>query len=42
MENLQDWLAQLGPVATCTAIAVLFLFASIAGWYAGNWIHRLR
>jgi hypothetical protein len=42
METLQDWLGQLGPVANFTAIAVIFLLASIAGWYVGNWIHWLR
>jgi hypothetical protein len=42
MENFQDWNEQLGPVAVFASIPILFLAASIAGWYAGNWIQWLR
>jgi hypothetical protein len=42
MDILQDWIEQLGSVAISSATAILFLIASIAGWYAANWIKWLR
>jgi len=37
-----DWIDQLDPVAALPSIALLFLFASILGWYAGSLIQWLR
>lgn len=42
MEKFEGWIDQLGPVGLYSLIAVVFLTASIAGWYAVNWILRLR
>lgn len=42
METSLDWIEQFGPVAIFPAIAIVFLIASIFGWYAGNWIQWLR
>jgi hypothetical protein len=42
MEYLEDWIDQLSPVAFYTSVGILFLTASIAGWYVVNWIEWLR
>jgi len=35
MNYLQNWIEQLNPLAAFPSIAMLFLIASIAGWYVG-------
>ena len=45
MNYLQNWIEQLNPLAAFPSIAMLFLIASIAGWYVGNliqWFRRLQ
>ena len=42
MNYLQNWIEQLNPLAAFPSIAMLFLIASIAGWYVGNLIQWLR
>ena len=42
MSYLQDGIDQLSSVAALPSIAVLFLIASILGWYVGSLIQRLR
>jgi hypothetical protein len=42
MVDLQRYVDQLSPAATLPLIALLFLIASILGWYVGNLILRLR
>ena len=37
-----NWIDQLSPVAPLPALAVLFLIASILGWYVGSLIQWLR
>jgi hypothetical protein len=41
MSYLQDCIDQLNPVAALPSIAVLFLIASILGWYVGSLIQWL-
>jgi len=42
MSYMQNWVDQLNPVAAFPSIAIVFLIASIAGWYVGNLIQWLR
>ena len=42
MSYMQNWVDQLNPVAAFPSIAIIFLIASIAGWYVGNLIQWLR
>jgi hypothetical protein len=42
MIYLQNWIDQVNPMAALPAIAILFLTASIAGWYEGNLLQWLR
>ena len=42
MSYLQDGIDQLSSVAALPLIAVLFLIASILGWYVGSLIQWLR
>jgi hypothetical protein len=42
MIYLQNWIDQVNPMATLPSIAILFLIASIAGWYVGNLLQWLR
>jgi hypothetical protein len=42
MNYLQNLIDQLNPTAALPSIAILFLIASIAGWYVGNLILWLR
>ncbi|MBT1517670.1 hypothetical protein KIP88_46245, partial [Bradyrhizobium sp. SRL28] len=42
MSYLQDGIDQLSSVAALPSIAVLFLIASILGWYMGSLIQWLR
>jgi hypothetical protein len=42
MNYLQNWIEQLNPLASLPSIAMLFLIASIAGWYVGNLIQGFR
>jgi hypothetical protein len=42
MSFMQNWIDQLNPMAVFPSIAILFLVASIAGWYVGNLIQWLR
>ena len=37
-----NWIDQLSPVAALPSIALLFLIASILGWYVGSLIQWLR
>jgi hypothetical protein len=41
MNTLHNWFG-LNPMAVLPSIAILFLIASIAGWYVGNLIQWLR
>ena len=36
------WIDQLNPIAGHLSIALLFLIASIVGWYVGSLIKGLR
>jgi hypothetical protein len=42
MSYMKNWVDQLNPVAAVPSIAIIFLIASIAGWYVGNLIQWLR
>jgi hypothetical protein len=42
MNYLENWIEQLNPLAALPSIAILFLIASIAGWYVGNLIQWFR
>jgi hypothetical protein len=42
MSYMQNWVDQPNPVAAVPSIAIIFLIASIAGWYVGNLIQWLR
>jgi hypothetical protein len=42
MNYLQNWTEQLNPLASLPSIAMLFLIASIGGWYVGNLIQWFR
>jgi hypothetical protein len=42
MMYLQDSIDQLNPATALPSIAVLFLIASILGWYVGSLIQWLR
>ena len=39
---LQNWIDQVNPMAALPSKAILFLIASIAGWYVGNLLQWLR
>jgi hypothetical protein len=42
MNYLQNWIEQLDPLASLSSIGMLFLIASIAGWYVANLIQWFR
>lgn len=42
MNNVQDWMDQLGPTVMLSSISIIFLVASIGGWYLGRLIQRLQ
>jgi hypothetical protein len=42
MIYLQNWIDQVNPMAALPSIAILFLIASIVGWYVGNLLQWLR
>lgn len=42
MNYLQSWIEELNPLASLLSIAILFLIATIAGWYVGNLIQWFR
>ena len=42
MNYLQNWVEQLNVPTSLPSIAIVFLVASIAGWYVGNLIQWLR
>jgi len=42
MSYMQNWVDQLNPAAAFPSIGIIFLIASIAGWYVGNLIQWLR
>jgi hypothetical protein len=42
MDYLQNGVEHLSPMASLLSLAILFLIASIAGWYVGNLLLSLR
>jgi hypothetical protein len=42
MDYLQNGIEHLSPLTSVLAIAIVFLIASIAGWYAGNLVQCFR
>jgi len=42
MDHLQNGFEHLTPLASLLPITTLFLTASIAGWYVGDLVLRLR
>jgi hypothetical protein len=42
MDYLQNGVEHLCPMASLLSLAILFLIASIAGWYVGNLLLSLR
>jgi hypothetical protein len=42
MDFLQNGIEHLNPLVSLLWLAILFLIASIAGWYVGNLIQWFR
>ena len=42
MDYLQNGVEHLSPMVSLLSLAILFLIASIAGWYMGNLIEWFR
>jgi hypothetical protein len=41
MNYMQNWV-ELNPLTSLPAIAIIFMIASIGGWYVGNLIQWFR